>query len=156
VTADVVERMAMRFASPRHSKFVGALLVVLAPVHAVANACPKNFGSFLKLFQSDRAYQERYIQYPLRHSAPQRGACYPDCPVVQKNLGKAEVLSRAEPIYPLLATQRAKGLQSEVTVERSAAVIQILLPESDAYRFEYRFVRKNSCWWLTQASDLAL
>ena len=141
----------------QHSLIAAVLIAfALLPPLSIGAECQVDFQRFLFDFQSSRGYQRRHIRYPLRYEEPGRGDCHPDCPTESRRLNRATVKTLEEAIYPLLETQRKRDLETKVTVKGPAARVEVYLPDSDAYSFEFHFSRVRGCWGLSRVVDSSL
>ncbi len=141
-----------------------ASTVVLAacatrPGPATLASCEGDFDRFLTRFETDRKFQEGNTADPLRFEGVARTRCGVDCSseTRQMSLTMQALRSKAQPLYPLVATQRQQKLESRVKVSGSTAAVEVYLPDSDAYHMDFRFSRTGgACWRLDRVKDTSI
>ena len=133
-----------------------ALIGCIHVLGASAKSCDRDFGVFLRKFESDRSFQERHIRFPIPYVGRDRSDCYPDCPVATHMLELRHFRKMTDPLFPLTATQQEMNLAVQFEVIGTAATVEVFLPEADSYSFEFRFTMMNSCWRLSHVLDRCL
>lgn len=123
------------------------------------SGCEGNFDRFLTRFETDRQFQESNTANPLKFEGVARTRCGVGCTSDTRMLSlSADTLrSKAQPLYPLVTTQRQQKLESRVKVSGSTAAVEVYLPDSDAYHMDFRFSRATgACWRLDRVKDTSI